>query len=501
MVLLCSLLAVAGAVHAQQPPKPAGAGTVRRGGRLSRPSRLTLKRTRRYARDHVIVKFKKSARKLASRELAAVSGTTLRTFRSGARLIKLPKGGDLDKVIAALRKNPAVEYAERDHYLSIHRTVPNDPDFESCWGLDNQGQMLGTVDADIDAPEAWDVTTGSTSVIVAVIDTGVDYDHPDLSANMWVNPGETPGNGIDDDHNGIVDDVHGMRVINGVRSGDPMDDHGHGTHVAGTLGAVGNNARGMVGVNWTVRIMALKFLDASGYGLESDAAACIDYAVANGAKILNNSYGGPDYSQALYDAILNANTAGVLFCTSAGNDSMDNDVVPTYPACYDAPNIISVASTGGSDNLSYFSNIGRNSVDVGAPGESIWSTWPGNSYQLLDGTSMACPFVSGIAALVLAREPALSLSQLRDRVIWTGDRLLDLRETTVTGLRVNACNAVMGIYSVHIDTTSPLPSGKVGETYSKARPALLLSVLRGRLHACLGLLQRLHRVRARSTHA
>lgn len=430
--------------------------------------RLPLRRTRRYATDHVIVKFKKSAQRSDVRRLQArVRGTPLRTLRSsGAVLLKLGRGQDVDDVIARLQKDPNVVYAERDHYLKIHATIPNDPDFASCWGLHNEGQMLGEEDADIDAPEAWDVVTGSSTVIVGVVDTGVDYDHVDLAANMWINPGETPGNGVDDDGNGYVDDVHGISMLSGVGSGDPDDDHGHGTHVAGILGAVGNNSTGIVGVNWTVSIMALKFLNSAGYGLESDAATCIDYAVAHGAKILNNSYGGPDYSATLLAAIQAANAAGVLFCTSAGNDSMDTDLVPTYPGCYDVPNIITITSTSGSDGISYFSNYGVTTVDVGAPGEAIWSTVPNDDYQLLDGTSMSCPFVSGIAALVLAHEPTLTLTELRDRVMWTGDRLFDLQELTTTGLRVNAYNAVMGIYSVHIDTLSPLPDAKVGDLYS-----------------------------------
>jgi len=435
------------------------------------PTRII--RTSHYARDRVIVKFKPGTRpEDRERIRASVHALPMRDLRLiGASVLKLRPGEDVDRAIEALRASPLVEYAERDHLLHVHETFPNDPYFEDCWALHNTGQTLGEPDADIDAPEAWDITTGSPSVIVAVIDTGVDYDHPDLAANLWTNPGEIPGNGVDDDGNGYVDDVYGISVVDGVRSGDPWDDHGHGTHVAGTLGAVGNNDQGIAGVNWTVRIMALKFLDSTGYGYESDAATCIEYAIAHGARVLNNSYGGTEYSQALYDAIAAANAAGVLFCASAGNESMDNDYVPSYPASYDLPNIIAVASTGSSDELSYFSNYGRRSVHVGAPGELILSTWPGNDYQYLDGTSMACPFVSGIAALLLAHEPGLTMTQLRDRVMWTGDPLFDLKETTVTGLRVNAYKALMGIYAVRIDSTSPLPSGKVGVPYSLALQA------------------------------
>ena len=430
---------------------------------------VRLERTERYARDRLIVKLRPSA---GAKGLGALRtrlrGRELRRLRSsGAIVVKLEEGVDVDDVIAAVRADPAVVYAERDHVLRLHGTVPNDPDFESCWGLDNTGQYLGEADADIDAPEAWDIATGSLSVVVAVIDTGVDYRHADLAANMWVNQAEAAGQpGVDDDGNGYVDDVHGISMLNGTVGSDPDDDHGHGTHVAGIIGAVGNNGIGMTGVVWSVRIMALKFLNSNGYGLESDAATCIDYAVANGAVILNNSYGGDTDSTPLYEAILRAGQAGVLFCTSAGNESLDNDAFPSYPASYDAANIISVASTDGADGLSYFSNTGRTTVDVGAPGESIWSTWPNNHYQLLDGTSMACPFVVGVAALVKAHEPQLSMAELRDRVMWTGDRSLDLTSSTVTGLRVNAYNALMGIYAARITTPSPLPPGEEGTPYA-----------------------------------
>ena len=429
-----------------------------------------VERTDRYRRDHLIVKLRAGAGVARLRALATgLRGRAVHRFRSsGAALIKLDAGVDVDAVIAAVRARPDVAWAERDHYLHISGTVPNDPDFESCWGLDNSGQFLGTPDADIDAPEAWDIATGSSDVVVAVIDTGVDYTHEDLAANMWTNAAELNGQpNVDDDDNGFIDDVHGIAVFEGAKSGDPMDLHGHGTHVAGIIGAAGNNARGMVGVCWTVRIMALRFTDEKGYGLESDAVTCIEYAVAHGAKVLNNSYGGRTWSEVEYQAIVAANDAGVLFCASAGNDSADNDGWPSYPASYDLPNVIAVASTGGSDNISYFSNYGASSVDVGAPGESVWSTWPGNQYQLLDGTSMACPFVVGVAALVLAANPGMTMTELRDRVLWTGDPLFDLRETTVTGLRVNAYNALAGIYAARITTPSPLPSATESLNYSK----------------------------------
>jgi len=429
-----------------------------------------IERTRRYARDHLIVKYKKRTPKGSMKALRTrIKARRLRKFRySGSVLLKLDAGEDVDAVIDRVRADPNVEYVRRDHYLRIHQTFPDDTDFESCWGLHNTNQyLLGKEDADIDAPEAWDITTGSSSVIVAVIDTGVEYDHEDLADNMWVNQAEANGTpGVDDDNNGYTDDIHGISVINGVATGDPYDDHGHGTHCAGILGAVGNNGTGITGVNWNMRIMALKFLDASGYGLESDAAVCLQYAVDNGAKITSNSYGGASDVQELYDAIVYANDNGVLFCTSAGNDSQDLDQLPSYPASYNLPNMISVAATGYGDNIAWFSNYGATTVHVGAPGEVITSTWAGNTYKDLDGTSMACPFVAGIAALVKAYEPAIDMPTLRARVMWTGDPLFDLQETTVTGLRVNAYNALMGIFSVRILSQSPLPDATENEAYN-----------------------------------
>jgi serine protease len=457
----CLLIAIASANAA---PRGKGSKTVN----ISNPLD-GLRRTARYAPDRLIIKFKKSARLSKAQMTALTKGTQKHRFRSGARLFKLPKGKNVNQIIARLKKNPNVEYVQRDHYLKAHATKPNDELLEECWGLDNTGQTLGEIDADIDAPEAWDITTGSSDVIIAVIDTGVDYTHSDLAANMWINAGEIPDNGIDDDGNGYIDDVHGISVIAGEVSGDPYDDHaglGHGTHVAGILGAVGNNSKGISGVNWNVRIMALKFLDSSGGGYESDAAICIDYAVTMGAHITNNSYGGPDHSQALLDAIVRSSNAGVLFVTSAGNATLDLDSIPAYPASYDVPNIISVAATEHSDSIAMFSNYGRNTVHVGAPGENIYSTVPGGNYQHADGTSMAGPMVAGIAGLVLANEPDISMADLRDRVLWTGDRLFSLETTTITGFRVNAHKALLGMYNVRIMNNPQLPNGTVSVPYS-----------------------------------
>ena len=221
----------------------------------------------------------------------------------------------------------------------------------------------------------------SANVLVGVIDTGVDYNHPDLAANIWTNPGEIAGNGIDDDGNGYIDDVHGYDFVN--NDGDPMDDNGHGTHFSGTIGGVGNNGIGVAGVNWNVKIMALKFLDSGGSGSTANAVAGVQYATMMGVDVTSNSWGGGGFSQALYDAIDAAGAANIAFVAAAGNNGANNDTSPAYPAAYDLPNIISVAATDDNDELASFSNYGAASVDLGAPGVDILSTLPGNQYGLL----------------------------------------------------------------------------------------------------------------------
>jgi subtilisin family serine protease len=355
--------------------------------------------------------------------------------------------GSVGATIDKLRKNPHVRYAE-PNFIVHADTLPNDPAFGNLWGLSNTGQPIqgfpGTPGADIHAAQAWNTTTGSPNVTVAVIDTGVDYTHPDLSPNVWINPGENcPGcrnDGIDNDHNGYVDDWHGWNVVGD--NNDPMDDHGHGTHVAGTVGASGNNGVGVVGVNWNVRIMPVKFLNAQGSGTTADAMSAVLYAAQNGADVMNNSWAGGDYSQALADAITFAGQHGSLFVAAAGNDSSDNDAQPTYPASYDLPNVISVAATDNSDDLASFSNFGRQSVDLGAPGVDIYSTWPGGGYQWLSGTSMATPHVAGAAALLKAEFPSATPVGLKALLLNTVDPDPSLAGETTTGGRLDVAKAV-----------------------------------------------------------
>ena len=261
------------------------------------------------------------------------------------------------------------------NYILKADTIPIDPRFSELWGLHNTGQTGGTADADIDAPEAWDKTTGSPGVIVAVIDSGIDYNHPDLAPNVWVNPNEIE-DGIDNDGNGYIDDIHGINAITG--SGDPMDDNGHGSHCSGTIGASGNNGLGVVGVNWNVKIMGTKFLNSSGSGSSANSITCIDYIIDQkttyGQDIvaINASYGGGSYNQSVKDAIDAAGTVGIIFCASAGNNYTNNDTSPHYPSSYTCSNIIAV--TAVDHNGGQYYNYGATSVDLGAPGRSILST-------------------------------------------------------------------------------------------------------------------------------
>jgi len=359
-------------------------------------------------------------------------------------LVRLDGGVDVEDAIARLRRDPAVLYAEPNYIVHATQT-PDDPRFGELYGLHNTGQTGGTPDADIDAVEAWDISVGSGDVVVGVVDTGVDHGHEDLAGNMFVNPGEIPDNGVDDDGNGVIDDVHGFNAIDG--SGDAFDDNGHGTHVSGTLGAVGNNGVGVTGVSWEVRIMALKFLSASGSGTLADAIEAINYAVAQknagvNLRVLSNSWGGGGFSQALLDAITAAGAADIMFVATAGGSASDNDVTPSFPASYEAASIVAVAATDHDDELASFSSFGATSVDLGAPGVGILSTTPGNTYSVFSGTSMATPHVSGAAALVLSVNPGLDTAAVKSLLLGSGDPVPSLDGITVSGRRLNAASAL-----------------------------------------------------------
>lgn len=378
---------------------------------------------------------------------ALVDAKSVRSLpATGVTIVELRRGG-ADAVQAAidlLEASGRVEYAEPDYLVSVDLT-PNDSRFAELWGMENTGQTGGTPGADIDATLAWDMRTASDGVVM-VIDTGVDYTHRDLSANMWTNPGEVPGNGLDDDGNGYVDDVYGINAITG--SGDPMDDHDHGTHVSGTIGATGNNRIGVVGVNWSTQIAGCKFLNSGGSGSTSDAIICLEYAIdmkdnyGVDLRMTSNSWGGGGFSQGLSDAIAASGADNMLFIAAAGNNGSNTDVSPHYPSSYDLDNVVSVASTTHDDALSSFSNYGLESVDLGAPGSGILSTIPGNAYATFNGTSMATPHVSGAAMLAWTQHPASSALEIKEVLMSTVDPIPALDGKTVTGGRLNVYGAL-----------------------------------------------------------
>ncbi|MEG4303567.1 S8 family serine peptidase [Microcoleus sp. D3_18a_C4] len=353
------------------------------------------------------------------------------------RIVKFSSELDLLQIQENLARDPNVEAVELN-YQGSYDFIPNDTRFSELWGLNNTGLEGGTSDADIDASEAWDSQTGDRRIIVAVTDSGVDYNHEDLIANIWTNSGEIPGDGIDNDGNGYTDDVRGYDLYN--NDNDPSDDLGHGTHIAGTIGAIGNNRIGVTGINHNVSLIPLKIGSRIAPDLVSITRG-ISYATTKGADVINASWSVPD-SRALFDAISEANSAGVLFVAAAGNNRSNNDIRPSYPANYDLPNVISVAATDRNDQLAFFSNFGASTVDLGAPGRNILSTVPGNNYGFYDGTSMAAPHVAGAAALLLAQDPTLTVAQLRNSILSTVDPLPSLAGRTVSGGRLNLRNVL-----------------------------------------------------------
>lgn len=334
--------------------------------------------------------------------------------------------------INKLRKDPNVEFAEPDYQVKAVK-IPNDLQFNRQYGMNNNGQTGGTADADIDAVEAWDAFTGNgEEIIIGVIDTGVDYLHPDLADNMWQNIGEIPDNGIDDDGNGYIDDYYGWDFA--YDDNDPMDGNGHGTHCSGIIAAKGNNETGVCGVMWNARIMALKFLDDYGSGYTSDAIDAVNYATAMNVPLTSNSWGGGAYSQALEEVIAQSG----IFVAAAGNDYSDTDINPHYPSSYELDNIISVAATDHFDNKAEFSNYGKESVDLAAPGVDILSTTPNNQYEFYSGTSMAAPHVSGAIGLGWSCNPGLSSLEIKNVVLKAVDTISSMQGITVTGGRLNA---------------------------------------------------------------
>jgi subtilisin family serine protease len=346
-------------------------------------------------------------------------------------------GASAQQVAAALRADTHVALYEMDSLKQV-ASLPNDPSFSQQWSLQNTGQSNGAAGADINATAAWNVSTGSRNVVVAVIDSGVDYTHADLAANIWTNPYA----GSD----GFSGDVHGYNFV--ANNGNPMDDNGHGTHVAGIIGADGNNGAGIAGVAWNVSIMPLKFMDANGDGNTSDAIRAINYAVMMrtqynvNVRVINASWSGTAADPALSAAIQAAGNAGILFVVAAGNNGTNNDSAPQYPANFSLSNMISVAASDSTDHLAAFSDYGAATVNLAAPGVSILSTLPGNTYGYLSGTSMAAPEVSGVAALAWAAAPNDSLAQIRNAILQGVDKLPALANEVSSGGRLDAYNTL-----------------------------------------------------------
>ncbi len=332
------------------------------------------------------------------------------------------------------------------NWLFSAARVPNDTRYSSLYGLKKMR-----------LPLAWDATVGSSQVIAAVLDSGVDYTHDDLESNISTNPGEIPSNGVDDDTNGFIDDVRGYDFVD--QDADPMDENGHGTHCAGIIGAKGNNGLGVVGVNWKVGLLPVRVLNTAGRGASSDIAAGIIYAVDRGASVINLSLGSSSFSQVVEDAIQYALERDVLVVVAAGNNGKDNDKTPVYPASSSKSNVIAVAASTGGDTLASFSNYGLESVDVAAPGDRILSTVPGNGYDVLDGTSMAAPHVTGLAALLKSLNINRSNADIRDVILSTAVLRAGLREKISTGGRVDGAAAVQALVAARTPTPTPVPTG------------------------------------------
>jgi subtilisin family serine protease/subtilisin-like proprotein convertase family protein len=431
-------------------------------------------------------------RSLLSAGPAGPAQLLITTTAGEVQQVAVPSGASVQQTLADYRSRGDVASAEVDQ--RVHASVvPNDPRLGEQWGLNNTGQSGGTVGADVSAPQAWDVGTGSMKVVVGVLDTGIDYTHPDLYQNVWINQGEIPtdvrsklkdvdgdglitfrdlnaaankglvkdvnGNGyidggdliaprskggwadgVDQDGNGYVDDIIGWNFVNNTN--DPFDDNGHGTHVAGIIGATGNNGVGVVGVNWKVSIAALKFLGADGSGSTGDAVLALNYAASMGFQVANNSWGGGGYSAAMASAITSFRDAGGIFVAAAGNDSSNNDSAPNYPSNYAQDNVLAVAATDRNDRLAAFSDYGASTVDLAAPGASILSTTPNNTYSVFSGTSMATPFVSGAAALVWGANPSLSYAEVIARIRGGVDKLSGLTGKVGSGGRLDLAKAM-----------------------------------------------------------
>jgi subtilisin family serine protease len=432
----------------------------------------------KYVPGEIIVKFKSGSEKaffnsVGVRQIGVNLKRDLKLNLDQLSVLKIDQNKNkmsMDETLRSLRSNPNVVYAEPNFIYSVNPirgqaftmkkvqtspfadasvATPNDPRFQELWGLRNTGSnepkgSAGVEGVDVNAVSAWNITSGAKNIKIAVIDTGVDYNHPDLKQNTWTNLAELNGKpGVDDDGNGFVDDIHGYDFAN--HDGDPMDGHGHGTHCSGTIGALHNNQTGVAGVMSDVTIVPIKFLGDDGSGTLESAIEAIDYATSLNVDLMSNSWGGGGFSQALFDAIKRASDKGIIFSAAAGNESSNNDTTPAYPASYKIPNVVSVAAITAQNGLAYFSCYGRNSVHIAAPGHNILSTVSGGKYEIMSGTSMATPHVSGVLGLLLSKEGRMPHDTMKERLMMTSVPVAALRGKTTTAGRVDAYNLLTDV--------------------------------------------------------
>ena len=409
--------------------------------------------TRSFGAPEILVKFKSGVSQDAIDRLTAERNDRVEDRienADGWEAIDDFDNADAATLVKEYQQLPEVEFAEPNYEINLDEAeagplepiLPHDPQFNDQWALANSGQRGGKKGADISATRAWARTTGSEDVVVAVLDTGVDYNHEDLTENMWRRPEKMEP--YHDNELGTIDDEFGFNAIDGS---DPMDDNGHGTHCAGIIGAEGENEIGIAGVNWKVQIMPLKFMNASGSGSTKDAIEAINYVIDRkkagvNVRIISASWGSTQKSRALGDVIRKAYENDILFVAAAGNSSVNNDRMPHYPSSYDSPNVVSVAALDRHDALASFSNWGAKSVAIAAPGVEILSTWLGNEYEEKSGTSMATPVVSGVAALILAEHPEMSVDDLKKKLLASTDPIAALKGKTITAGRINAAKAL-----------------------------------------------------------
>ena len=384
--------------------------------------------------SQVFVKFAATATTVEEgAAIRAVGGTTVTTYPDSLQLVQLAPGSDVATTVKKLESRSGVSYASANSVIHTEAATvtPNDPGYPYEWGLNNANNV------DIDAPEAWSVTTGSPAVIVAVLDSGLDLSNPDFASHLWTNP-------VNDAAAGYPNDVHGWNFVSNTNNVN--DDNGHGTHVTSLIAAAGNNGTGVAGVAWNVQIMPVKFLDSNGEGTTSEAVSAIYYAVNHGARVINASWGGIGFTQPLDDAIAYANAHNVVFVTAAGNDGTDNDLVPSYPASLRLPNELSVAAVDANGQFPSFSNYGPQTVNLAAPGVSILGDYPtslsASGYQVLSGTSMSTAFVTGVAALLVSQHPEYTAAQVVQRIDATVKPLPSLAGKVITGGMVDAYQAL-----------------------------------------------------------